>query len=68
MRGGIHLRMYATFFVPRRWRSKFVRQLDNEMETLLKNSRNAVFRLLLREASVILVGMLMVGVALLLGR
>ncbi len=68
MRGGIHLRMYATFFVPRRWRSKFVRQLDNEMETLLKNSRNAVFRLLLREASVILVGMLMVGVALLLGQ
>ena len=38
------------------------------METLLKNSGSAVLRLLFREASVILVGMLMVGVARLLNR
>lgn len=38
------------------------------METLLNNSRNAVLRLLFREASAILVGMFMVGVSLLLNR
>jgi len=38
------------------------------MDISLKNSRSAVLRLLCREASVILLGMLMVGIALLLER